>query len=161
LYTVFSFAPGDTLAGILAREGACAPREVRHWMLQVLDALVYAHGQGVIHRDLKPSNIMIMPSGARRNALVLDFGIGAIVESAPGGVSDLPTRLTATDEALGTPGYAAPEQLRGLESSPAADVYAWGLLFLECLTGRPVYTGNSAADIIYRQMGPDPVPLPG
>ncbi len=160
LYTVFSFAPGDTLAEVLAREGACAPREVRHWMLQVLDALVYAHGQGVIHRDLKPSNIMIMPSGARRNALVLDFGIGAIVEGALAGGSEPHTRLTATDETLGTPGYAAPEQLRGLEPSPAADVFAWGLVFLECLTGRPAYTGNSTADIMYRQMGPEPVPLP-
>lgn len=157
LYTVFSFAPGDTLADLLKSERALSPREARHLMLQVLDALVYAHAQGVIHRDLKPSNLMIMPSGARRNALVLDFGIGAVVEEVNGG--DV-SRLTATDETLGTPGYAAPEQLRGLEPSPAADLFAWGLLFIECLTGRPVYTGHSAADIMYQQMGPDPVSLP-
>lgn len=160
LYTVFSFAPGDTLADVLAKQGALAPREAHHIMLQVLDALVYAHAQGVIHRDLKPSNIMIMPSGARRNALVLDFGIGAMIEGVMGGATDPHTRLTATDETLGTPGYAAPEQLRGLEPSVASDIFAWGLLFIESLTGRPVFTGSSAADIMYQQMGPEPVPLP-
>src|SRR5689334_20249654 len=74
LYTAFAFAPGDDLAALLEREGALAPPEARHLMLQVLDALACAHAAGVVHRDLKPSNIMVIPTGARRNALVLDFG---------------------------------------------------------------------------------------
>lgn len=73
-------------------------------MLQVLDALACAHAGGVVHRDLKPSNIMVIPTGARRNALVLDFGIGAILDDGRA------TRLTDSNDALGTPGYGAPEQ---------------------------------------------------
>lgn len=157
LYTVFSFAPGDTLADLLTREGALAPNEARHLMLQVLDALACAHVHGVVHRDLKPRNLMILNNSARRNALVLDFGIGAMVDVAASGGEP---RLTGTNETLGTPGYAAPEQLRGQEPTPRADLFAWGLVFLECLTGKPVYSGGSVAELVYRQLSPDPVPIP-
>jgi TOMM system kinase/cyclase fusion protein len=157
LYGVFAFAPGDNLADLLAKEGALAPAEAKHLMLQVLDALACAHADGVVHRDLKPRNIMVIPTGARRNALVLDFGIGAITDEA--GTPEA-TRLTMTNETLGTPGYAAPEQWRGLEPTPRADLFAWGLVLLECLTGAPVYGGGSAADLVYQQLGPEPVPIP-
>lgn len=153
LYTAFAFAPGDTLAAVLRREGALAPIEARHLMLQVLDALACAHAAGVVHRDLKPGNIMVIATGARRNALVLDFGIGAAIDeeraAPPAGGHDT----------AGTPGYAAPEQWRGAEPSPRADLFSWGLVFLECLTGEPVYSGTSD-EIFYRLLGPDPVPIP-
>ena len=155
LYTVFAFAPGDNLADLLAREGALAPQEARHLMAQVLDALACAHAQGVVHRDLKPSNIMVIPTGARRNAVVLDFGIGAMIDGTRGEGA----RLTGSSDTLGTPGYGAPEQWRGEEPSARADLFSWGIVFLECLTGRPVYTGT-AAEILYQQLGPDPVPVP-
>ncbi|XYH98764.1 TOMM system kinase/cyclase fusion protein [Sorangium sp. So ce1128] len=153
LYTAFAFAPGDNLAALLEREGALAPSEARHMMLQVLDALACAHAAGVVHRDLKPSNIMVIPTGARRNALVLDFGIGAALDS------ERSTRLTGSHDALGTPGYGAPEQWRGADPSPRADLFSWGLVFLECLTGTPVY-GGTEAEIFYRLLGPEPVPIP-
>ncbi|WP_437647634.1 TOMM system kinase/cyclase fusion protein [Sorangium sp. So ce362] len=153
LYTAFAFAPGDNLAALLEREGALAPSEARHLMLQVLDALACAHAAGVVHRDLKPSNIMVIPTGARRNALVLDFGIGAALDD------DRSARLTGSHDALGTPGYGAPEQWRGAEPSPRADLFSWGLVFLECLTGKPVY-GGTEAEIFYRLLGPDAVPIP-
>ncbi|WP_437724996.1 TOMM system kinase/cyclase fusion protein [Sorangium sp. So ce861] len=153
LYTAFAFAPGDDLAALLEREGALAPPEARHLMLQVLDALACAHAAGVVHRDLKPSNIMVIPTGARRNALVLDFGIGAALDDGRS------ARLTGSHDALGTPGYGAPEQWRGAEPSPRADLFSWGLVFLECLTGAPVY-GGTEAEIFYRLLGPEPVPLP-
>ncbi|WP_437610205.1 TOMM system kinase/cyclase fusion protein [Sorangium sp. So ce834] len=153
LYTAFAFAPGDDLAALLEREGALAPPEARHLMLQVLDALACAHAAGVVHRDLKPSNIMVIPTGARRNALVLDFGIGAALDD------ERSTRLTGSHDALGTPGYGAPEQWRGAEPSPRADLFSWGLVFLECLTGTPAY-GGTEAEIFYRLLGPEPVPLP-
>ncbi len=157
LYTVFAFAPGDNLADLLAREGALSLHETRHLMLQVLDALACAHAGGVVHRDLKPRNIMVIPTGARRNAALLDFGLGVMIEDAS---AQGPMRLTATEETLGTPGYAAPEQLRGLEPSPSADLFAWGLVFLECLTGKPVYTGATLAEILYAQLSPEPVTIP-
>jgi TOMM system kinase/cyclase fusion protein len=168
LYSVFSFAPGDDLAAVLAREGALAPREARHLMLEVLDALACAHAAGVIHRDLKPSNILVVQSGARRNALVLDFGIGAIVDppatlgattAVDPSAEPPPPRLTGSHDALGTPGYGAPEQWRGVEPSARADLFSWGLVFLECLVGEPVYRGT-AAEIFYQLLGSDPVPIP-
>ncbi len=157
LYTVFAFAPGENLADVLAQEGALDLPEAKRLMMQVLDGLACAHAQGVIHRDLKPRNIMVLPTGVRRNAVVLDFGIGALANSVPGQTL-LP--LTGTNEILGTPGYAAPEQLRGHPPSPRSDLFAWGLILIECLTGERVYTGKTTADILYAQLSPDPVPIP-
>lgn len=153
LYTAFAFAPGDNLAAVLEREGALAPIEARHLMLQVLDALACAHAAGVVHRDLKPGNIMVVATGARRNAVVLDFGIGAEIGE------ERSAQLTGSHDAAGTPGYGAPEQWRGAEPSPRADLFSWGLVFLECLTGAPIYGGTSD-EIFYRLLGPDPVPIP-
>ncbi|WP_437579922.1 TOMM system kinase/cyclase fusion protein [Sorangium sp. So ce887] len=157
IYLVFEFVPGKDLKEVLRQEGTLDPQEARHLMLQVLDALSAAHAQGITHRDLKPSNIMILPTGARRNALVLDFGIGAIAEDIGiAGEAD----LTSDDEMLGTPAYAAPEQLQGHVATPRADLFAWGLVFLECLTGRPVFAGRRVAEVLSRQLGSEPVPVP-
>lgn len=154
LYTVFSYVPGATLAQCLAREVALEPHEAQYLMLQVLDALTCAHEQGIVHRDLKPSNIMLVASGARRNAAVLDFGI------AKDTLSPLNTPLTATRESLGTLGYCAPEQVRGMQVTASADLFAWGVIFLECLTGKRVYDGTSAAQVLFQQLGSEPVPIP-
>ncbi|WP_437332072.1 TOMM system kinase/cyclase fusion protein [Sorangium sp. So ce394] len=157
LYTIFEFVPGKNLAEVLAEETALDPTEARHLMLQVLDALGCAHGQSVVHRDLKPSNIMIVSTGARRNALVLDFGIGALIAGAMEGVD---AKLTPSNEILCTPAYAAPEQLLGQPVSVRSDLYAWGLVFLECLTGRPTITGRSLQEVLFRQASSEPIPIP-
>ena len=157
LFSVFAFIPGDNLATVLATEGALEPREARHLMTQVLEALICAHAQGVVHRDLKPSNVMVTATGGRRNAVVLDFGIGAFGAQS----SEEPSkRLTISTDVLGTPGYGAPEQWRGGEVSSGVDLFAWGLVFLECLTGQPVYAGSAQSEIIFKQLSPDAVPLP-
>ncbi|HVK70402.1 MAG TPA: protein kinase, partial [Polyangium sp.] len=157
LYTVFEFVPGENLADLLAREGPLEPREARHLMLQVLDALSCAHAQGVVHRDIKPANIMVVPTGARRNAMVLDFGIGALVDAMAG---PSPSRTATTHEVLCTPEYAAPEQIEATRPTPRSDLYAWGLVFLESLTGKPVITGDSLQEVLFKQMSSTPVPLP-
>src|SRR5579862_6590766 len=126
-YTVFEYVPGDNLGDILAQEGALDPVEARHMMLQVLDALACAHASGIVHRDLKPKNIMVT-GGARRNALILDFGIGAVSGGAEG---DEGEELTMTGELLGSPGYAAPEQFLRGPPSPRSDLFSWALVFLE------------------------------
>ncbi|WP_438003715.1 TOMM system kinase/cyclase fusion protein [Sorangium sp. So ce321] len=157
LYTIFEFVPGQNLAEVLAAEIALEPREARHLMLQVLDALGCAHAQNVVHRDLKPSNIMIVSTGARRNALVLDFGIGALITGAMEGVD---AKLTPSNEILCTPAYAAPEQLLGEPVSVRSDLYAWGLVFLECLTGRPSIEGRSLQEVLFRQASSEPIAIP-
>ncbi len=157
LYAIFEFVPGSTLKDVLAAEGRLPVGETIHLMTQVLDALASAHALGIVHRDLKPENIMVTRTGARRNAMVLDFGLGGFSREAEGW--HLP-RITATYELLGTPCYAAPEQLRGELPSPRSDLYSWGLIFLECLTGSVAVTGASGQDVIMRQLGPEPVPIP-
>ncbi len=157
VYTVFEFVPGKNLAQVLATEGRLEPAEARHLMLQVLDALACAHARGVVHRDLKPANLMVVSTGARRNALVLDFGIGGFSEE---GWREQQPRLTLTSEAVGTPAYAAPEQLRGQAPTPRSDLYAWGLVFLECLTGQRVIQGETVAEAMFSQLSPEPIALP-
>jgi serine/threonine protein kinase len=157
VYSIFEYLPGQNLAELLVKEGRLEPVEARHFMVQVLDALACAHGAGVVHRDLKPANIMIISTGARRNAVVLDFGISALTEEAQ---RDEGARLTMTNECIGTPAYAAPEQLRGHPPTPRTDLYAWGLVFLECLTGRRVFDGHAFAEVVFKQLSPDPIPVP-
>jgi TOMM system kinase/cyclase fusion protein len=157
LYAVFEHVPGPTLREALAVEGKLDLPETVHLMTQVLDALSCAHAHGVVHRDLKPENIMLTHTGARRNALVLDFGLGGLTQDAERwGLS----RITATHEMLGTPCYAAPEQLRGEAPTTRSDLYSWGLIFLECLTGELAVGGGSGQDVILKQLGPEPVPIP-
>src|SRR5437773_9069182 len=157
LYAVFEHVPGSTLREILVTEGRLSWGVARHLMIQVLDALACAHAHGVVHRDLKPANIMVTKTGAQQNAMVLDFGLGGLARE----VQDwsLP-RLTATREILGTPAYAAPEQLRGEPVSTRSDLYAWGLILLECLTGELALQGQSTHEVIVQQLSPEPVPIP-
>jgi TOMM system kinase/cyclase fusion protein len=156
LYTVFEYVPGRTLADVLAAEGALPAWEAAHLMLQVLDALGCAHKQSVVHRDLKPQNVMVTHTGVRRNALVLDFGLGTFSRDSEQEV----TPITRTREMLGTPAYAAPEQLRGEPVTERADLYSWGLIFLECLTGRRVVEGATLQQVLYKQIGVEPVEIP-
>jgi serine/threonine-protein kinase len=97
-------------------------------MLQVTDALAYAHARGVVHRDVKPANILL---DARGRAKVSDFGIARIVAPDARGWT-----VTRTDEAIGTIGYLAPEVLKGAPPDPRMDVYSLGVLLYELLTGR-------------------------
>src|SRR4029453_12015386 len=100
---------------------------------------------------------MITQTGARRNAMVLDFGLGGLLQEAA--ALALP-RLTATFEMMGTPCYAAPEPLRGEPTSARSDLYSWGPVFLECLTARAAREGAGGPDVMGRQPGPEPVPIP-
>jgi len=88
---------------------------------------------------------------------VLDFGISAFLD---GILIDEFRILTMTREVLGTPAYAAPEQLRGETPSTKSDLYAWGLVFLECMTGRRAFDGLSPMEVAHRQLAAEPVPLP-
>jgi len=147
MYAVFEFVPGQTLEHVLAAEGALIPDEAMHLMTQVLDGLCCAHRSGIFHRDIKPANIMLTSTGLRRNALVLDFGIGVLVDPSMADERE----FTGDYHFVGTPRYAAPEQLRGEVLTPRADLYAWALTFLEVLLGRPVFEGRSLAHLMIQK----------
>jgi TOMM system kinase/cyclase fusion protein len=157
VYGVFEYVPGETLKSLIRRQGALSALETGRLMAEVLDALDCAHAAGIVHRDLKPDNVMVTFTGAMPHVMVLDFGIGTVIPQIPGPQL---SQLTMGDEALGTPAYSAPEQLRGEPPSARTDLYAWGLMFLECLTGTPAVQGASAAEIMHQQLSHQEVPLP-
>ncbi|MEZ7208175.1 TOMM system kinase/cyclase fusion protein [Pseudoalteromonas sp. DY56-GL79] len=157
MFGVFEYVEGQTLRDYLSQNGAIDSVYATDIMLQVLDALIHAHQQGIIHRDIKPTNIMLSQSGAKTYAKILDFGIGTLAQESR--QHDFET-ITLTQETLGTPSYSAPEQLRGEPASTKSDLYVWGLVFLECLTGVPAVTGTSVASIYHKQLSDVHIPIP-
>lgn len=156
LFIVFEYLKGHSLAELLLKEGAFSITRTMDLMRQVLNALGEAHGKGIIHRDLKPENIMVIADGNCERVKILDFGISAINQKH----TDDSHRLTLTREFLGTPSNSAPEQLRGEAVSVKADIYAWGLLFLQCITGRSPFSGQTIPAVVQQQLDSSPVPLP-
>ncbi|MFM7200325.1 MAG: protein kinase domain-containing protein [Myxococcota bacterium] len=157
VFGIFQHISGVTLREFLRRHHQLSFSETLHLMAQVLDALCAAHSMGIVHRDIKPENIMITSTGGRDNAMVLDFGLGIVVTDA---MSHAGTRLTRSMDVLGTPAYAAPEQLKGGVCAPSSDLYSWGLVLGECLTGEPLVRGSSIFEILRQQCSGEPVELP-
>ena len=165
-YIVFEYVPGLNLADVLKVEGVLTPTDALRLMAEIADALSYAHEEHrVVHRDLTPRNIMVLEGGARRNAKLLDFGLGALE-----GARDELRSVTRAGDILGTPAYAAPEQLRGrpvddgrAPDDPtrySADLYSWALILAECLTGKRVFDGTQIAQVISQQVAAEPISLP-
>jgi serine/threonine protein kinase len=128
-FVVLELIDGPPLSASL-RDGQALPADqVREIGARLADALDYIHRQGVVHRDVTPSNILCDPTGQPR---LVDFGIARLLESP---------RMTATSMTIGTAAFMAPEQVQGHEVTPAADVYALGLVLLEALTGRREFDG--------------------
>lgn len=156
LFIVFEYIKGKTIAEIMKKEGRLSVSRTINLMRQVLYGLSEAHSKGIIHRDLKPENIMVISCDNSETIRLLDFGMSkhSIVES-PDEIS-----FSRIKEFTGTPLYAAPEQLRGEQISAKADIYSWGLLFLECITGKSPFSGNTVAGIVQQQLADSPVPVP-
>jgi serine/threonine protein kinase len=135
--------PGETLAARIAR-GPLPVSEALEIAGQVADALDAAHGQGVIHRDLKPTNIRITPDGV---AKVLDFGLATSVRRVPAAPGTTIT-ATAPGTLLGTVAYMSPEQARGESVDKRADIWAFGCVLFEMLTGRRLFDSASTAETL-------------
>ena len=134
-YLVMEYVEGRTARGPLP------VAEALRLALQIADALEHAHRHGIVHRDLKPSNVLVTKQGVK----VLDFGLAKRLPAALGG-KDEPT-LTAEGTILGTPSYMAPEQIEGKPADERSDIFAFGLVFYEMLTGRRAFDGDSAAAV--------------
>ena len=156
LFTVYAYVQGETLHDFIRARGPLPWGQVHRLAGQVLDALVAAHDAGVIHRDIKPRNIMVTSTGAHHNALLLDFGLAAIRRDDGRAREDSLSKLGVF---MGTPPYAAPEQIKGARPAPEMDLYSWGLVLVEALTGQRVYTGR-VAHVVAAQISSDPVPVP-
>ena len=145
VYYVMSFVDGDTLAQRVRSRGPLPASEGARILREVAWALGYAHGQGVVHRDVKPDNILLEASTGR--ALVADFGIA-------GAVGDV-----ATTGASGTPEFMSPEQALGEESDARSDIYALGVTAFYTFSGRFPFEGQSATEILAKQVAQPAPPL--
>jgi serine/threonine protein kinase len=142
------YLEGETLAQRL-NKGALPLDQALQYAIQMADALDKAHRQGIVHRDLKPGNIMLTKAGTK----LLDFGLaklGATPAGALAGVSALPTQegLTAHGTILGTFQYMAPEQLEGKDADARTDIFAFGAVVYEMVTGKKAFDGKSHASLI-------------
>ena len=126
--------------------------------MQIAQAIAAAHGAGVVHRDLKPENVMIRADGYVK---VLDFGLAKLAGATLAAGDDAATQLLETRDGvvMGTFSYMAPEQARGGDIDGRADLFALGVLLYEMLTGRPPFTGATAADVVGAVLFREPAPL--
>ncbi|QUQ68598.1 serine/threonine-protein kinase [Kutzneria sp. CA-103260] len=150
-YLVMQLIRGTSLSRRL-REGPLLMAEAVVLVALLADGLSHVHAQGVVHRDVKPSNILLDEDGFPH---LSDFGIALLAGQS---------RVTAVDEVIGTPAYLAPEQILGGALGPAVDVYALGLVLLECITGRREYDGPNKMEAALARLNRDPrIPaeLPG
>ena len=139
---VLELVEGESLADRLTR-GPLGVEEALGIARQVAEALEASHERGIVHRDLKPSNVMIGPKGTVK---VLDFGIATGPSSREHGSE--PTRLTQAGALIGTAGYMSPEQARGEPVDPRADIWAFGCILYETITGHPAFLRPSLAETL-------------
>ena len=156
---VMELVEGPTLADRIA-QGAIPVDEALPIAKQIAEALEAAHEQGIIHRDLKPANVKLRPDGVVK---VLDFGLAKALEPTGAmspGMSQAPTittpAMTQAGMILGTAAYMSPEQARGERADQRADVWAFGVVLFEMLTGHGTFEGGSVPDVLASVLKTDP-----
>ncbi len=158
-FLVMEYLEGQTLGDKL-QKGPLPLDEALEYAIQITSALEKAHRKGVIHRDIKPANIMITAAGAK----VLDFGLAKLraAESSGGELlSGMPTgrSVTVSGSILGTIQYMAPEQIEGEEITPRTDIFAFGAVLYEMITGRKAFKGKSQASLMASILEHQPLPI--
>jgi len=163
-YIVMEYVEGKSAAQLLQTKGRLGAESATEIGIQACAGLEYAHRSGIIHRDVKPGNLMVIggPAGRRRSASsahepptgemtvkLTDFGIARATAQS---------RLTQVGSVVGTAAYLAPEQARGEEATPAADVYALGVVLYQVLTGRLPWEGSTLAELAIRRENETPLP---
>src|ERR1700682_3109646 len=150
---------GETLRGRLAG-GALPPRKAIDYAIQIARGLAAAHEKGIVHRDLKPENLFITKDGRVK---ILDFGLAKLTHSDDGWgeKTNRPTVTAGTDPGvvLGTMGYMSPEQVRGRDADRRSDLFSFGAILYEMLSGQRAFRGDTAADTITAILTKEPPDL--
>ncbi len=157
-YVVQELLEGETLRAILAG-GRIPPRRAIDYGLQIAHGLAAAHEKGIVHRDLKPDNLFVTNDGRVK---ILDFGLAKLVqpeETVP--ATSLPTAAAGTEPGvvMGTLGYMSPEQVRGRPADARSDIFAFGAILYEMLSGTRAFRGDSAADTMSAILKEEPPDL--
>jgi eukaryotic-like serine/threonine-protein kinase len=154
-YVVQELLEGETLRSALAG-GRLSPRKASDYAIQIVRGLAAAHEKGIVHRDLKPENIFVTNDGRVK---ILDFGLAKLTATdGASAVTNLPTATAGTEAGvvLGTLGYMSPEQVRGKPADARSDLFAFGAILYEMLSGKRAFHGDSAADTMSAILKEDP-----
>ena len=158
-FLVMEYLEGQTLADRL-QKGALPIEQALKTGIEIADALAKAHRQGIIHRDLKPGNIMLTKSGAK----LMDFGLAkpmraAFIADTSVGTPTLSRQLTTEGTIVGTLQYIAPEQLEGKEADVRSDIFAFGAVLYEMVTGKSAFSGKTPASVVAAILASAPTPV--
>ena len=153
-YLVMEYLEGETLAARIKR-GPLSLSETLNIAIATASALRSAHAKGIVHRDLKPGNIMLTQSGAK----LLDFGLAKYEQLSVAGEETLTMPISDTAQVVGTLLYMAPEQLQGKPADARSDIFAFGCVVYEMLSGKRAFDRQSSADIIVALSREEPRPL--
>ncbi len=157
-YVVQELLEGETLRAELAA-GRLSSRNAIDYALQIAQGLAAAHEKGIVHRDLKPENLFVTKDGRVK---ILDFGLAKLTEVERGSqVTNLPTAAAATEPGvvMGTLGYMSPEQVKGRPADARSDIFAFGAVFYEMLSGKRAFHGDSAGETMALILKEDPPDL--
>jgi len=157
-YVVSELLEGETLRERL-RSGTVPQRKALDYAMQMANGLAAAHEKGIIHRDLKPDNLFITKDGRLK---ILDFGLAKLTQAEPGSDSSLATATHQGTEAglvMGTAGYMSPEQVRGQALDARSDIFSFGAILYEMLSGKRAFHGNTPADTMSSILKEEPADL--
>lgn len=143
-WVAHGYVAGPPLSEAVTEHGPLPEQAVRTLGAGLAEALAAVHGQGLIHRDVKPSNVLLALDGPR----LIDFGIARAIDAT--------ASLTSTGVSVGSPGYMAPEQIRGLDVSGSADVFSLGAVLAYAATGSAPFLGDSSAVLLYKVVHEEP-----
>ena len=159
LYVVSELLEGETLRSRMAGAALSVRRAVDH-AVQIAHGLSAAHEKAIVHRDLKPENVFVTKDGRVK---ILDFGLAKLIQPEDGKSlqTDFPTASAGTEPGviLGTIGYMSPEQVRGKPADPRSDIFSFGAILYEMLSGKRAFQGDSAADTMSAILKEDPQEL--
>ena len=150
-YMVMEYVPGKTLVDLIPKGGLRLPVALKY-AVQMADALTVAHNAGIVHRDLKPANVMVTESGLVK---ILDFGLAKLTDASPmtqsGGDKTQtlgPAPLTVEGSIIGTVSYMSPEQAMGKKVDTRSDIFSFGLVLYEMVTGMRAFGGENAVSTL-------------